>query len=675
MRKAALFSLPLLLLSSLMISGQEESKETFARRINEPVEVDGLLNEPAWKKAVEAKELIQSPLNTSVRILYDDNFIYFGFQCDDPQPDNIEARVKNRDEELREDDSVHILIDTLQDRENFYYFGTNSSGAQVDGQVFILEENVDFTWNGIWTSAAQRTHSGWSAEIAISLGSLNCKPGMERAFGLSLARIVPRMLERSFWTGPLDPAFNISQLGRLPRVSLLKEEKKIRFSPRLISTSEEGNSSMLEWGLDLRRAFGQRASGHLTLNPDFAFVEPDEEQINLTRFELYLPEKRSFFLEGSKAYDQKIRLFYSKRIPDIYGGVKFNGKSERFEFSGMSSLWETETDTGQYLANVSATRFKKNFMKSSFIGFLAANRLVNGKNIGAAGIDTSFRFSNAFEIGGQLATSYGNYDSDNTAFFICPSFSSETLHLHLAYIHLGNNFADNVNEVGFIPDDNRKELDCALENAFVVKNGSLEQVRYDARYNVYRGMEGNLRSWEVEQGLTFDLKNKFSLTARHIQEFKAADDVLFEEDFRNHQTKFGIGFNTKEWEYAAFSFSFGRNFGEPFTMVEIGKNLNVTPNLAVEFHLARIYFGYGRNERNDYIHIIRATYHFTQKVSLKIFHQTHPQVHKTNTEFLFTCQFLPPSGFIQLAYQMGRGAFGEKATQGNTLLLSANYMF
>lgn len=675
MRKAALFSLPLLLLSSLLISGQEEDKETLARRTHEPLKVDGLLNEPAWKKAAEAKELIQSPLNTSVKILYDDNFIYFGFQCDDPQPDNIEARVKDRDEDLREDDSVHILIDTFQDREIFYYFGTNSSGAQVDGRIFISEENIDFTWDAVWESEAQRTDFGWSAEIAIDLASLNYKPGMERTFGLSLARIVPRMLERSFWTGPLDPAFNISQLGRLPRVSLFRKEKKISVSPRLMSTSEEGNISLLEWGLDLGCAFGQRASGRLTLNPDFAFVEPDEEQINLTRFELYLPEKRSFFLEGSQAYDRKIRLFYSKRIPDIYGGVKFSGKSEGFEFSGISSLWKTETDTGQGLANVSAIRFKKNFIKSSFISFLAANKLINEKNFGTAGIDTSFRLTRAVEIAGQLAASYGNYNRDNTAFFICPSFNSETSHFHLAYIHLGKSFGDNVNKVGFIPDDDRRELDCAVENAFAVKNGSLDQIRYDFRYNVYWGMDRNLRSRQVEQGLTLDFKNKFSLTAHYAQEFKAQDNVLFEEDFRNHQTKLGIGFNTKEWEYAVFSFSFGRNFGESFTMVEIGKNLNVTPDLAVEFHLARIYFGYGRNERNDYIHVIRATYQFTPKLSLKIFHQTRSHIRKTNTEFLFTYQFLPPSGFVQLAFQTGRGPFGEKATEGNTLLLSANTMF
>jgi hypothetical protein len=675
MKKASLFSLFLLLLSSLLISGQEEIKEIHAQRTGETIEVDGSLDEPAWKKAVEEKELIQSPLNTSVRILYDDHFIYFGFQCDDPQPENIEARINNRDEDLREDDSVYILIDTLQDRENFYYFATNPSGAQADGRFIISEEDIDFTWDGTWISAAQKTDFGWSAEIAIDLASLNYKPGTERAFGISLARIVPRMLERSFWTGPLDPAFNISQLGRLPRVSLFKTEKKTSIIPRLISISETGNPSRLRVGLDLRSNFSRRASGYLTLNPDFAFVEPDEEQINLTRFELYLPEKRSYFLEGSQAYDQKIRLFYSKRIPDIYGGVKFEGKSERFEFSGMSSLWETETDTGQGLDNVSVLRFRQNYIKSSFIGILVANRLFDGKNIGAAGIDTSFRLTRAVEIAGQLATSYGNYNRDNTAFFICPSFNSETSHFHLAYVHLGKNFADNVNQVGFIPDDNRRELDCALENAFAVKNGSLDQIRYDSRYNVYWGMDRNLRSWQVEQGLTFDLKNKFSLSAHHVQEFKAQDNVLFEEDFRNHQTKLGIGFNTKEWEYAVFSFSFGRNFGESFTMVEIGKNLNVTPDLTVEFHLARIYFGYGRNKRNDYLHVIRATYQFTPKLSLKIFNQTHSHIRKTNTEFLFIYQFLPPSGFVQLACQMGRGPFGEKATEGNTLLLSANYMF
>jgi len=667
---------------TLVLFAQEEKKEIIALRINEPVVVDGYLNESAWKRAPEAGEFILfksernkfGAANTSTKILYDSEFLYIGFLCQDPEPDKIEARTNKKDEDLRDEDSVYILISTVYDLDHFYYFGTNLLGAQWDGKLAIDTDAMDSSWNGVWKSTAQKTDSGWSAEIAIDLASLGYKPKEEKNLNLSLSRIAPRMLEGSFWRGPLDPAFDIVQLGQLKSIDLVREEKKMRISPHLLASAEEGEKSWLEWGLDLRLNPSQLISGHLALNPDFATVEPDEERINLTRFELYLPEKRSFLLEGSEIYNQPIRLFYSKRIPDIYGGIKFNGRSGRLEFSGMSILSRRDQSSGEDPANFSVVYFKKKGMKSS-ISFLAANKFVNEKNSGAAGFDSSFSFSEALRVAAQFAASYGDNSQADYAFFLCPSYNSKTLHFHLSYSQLGKNFGDNLNKVGFLQDDNRREMDAGITKDFLISNSSIEQIQYELNYNIYWGTSGALRSWQVDQGLTLDLKSQYSLIVQHSQEFKAKDDLLFEKNFRNYITRFGFGLNTKQWQYATLFLSFGHNFGQSFSMLEIGKNLQFTQSLAVEAKLARIYFGSGRAARNQFVLMLKTNCYLTRDLLLKIFYQSNTLIDKSNIELLLSYRFLPPSGSIQLAYQMGRGRFGEKGTRGNTLLLNINYRF
>lgn len=679
----------LFILLPLHVFSQREEKKIFVLKTDNPIEVDGFLNEPIWKKAYEANELFQtqserkssSLISTKVKILYDDNFIYFGFSCYDSKPEEIAALLKVRDDDLRDDDSVYILIETSQDTDIYYYFGTNLIGTQFDGIITIDGRTANPDWNGIWKSAGQKTDFGWSAEAAIDLRSLKYESGKDKSLGLSLSRIVPRMLESSFWTGPLDPAFKVAQLGRIKRINLAKAESKIKITPHIINTSEEGTKSEYGGGLDVRYDFSQMVSSHLAIYPDFATVEADQELINLTPFDLYVPEKRDFFLEGSDIYNQKIRLFYSKRIPDIYGGLKLNGRAGGFELSGMSAQAMEDEYTGEGEANFSVFRLKQNVTKSSSIGFLAANRLIDGKNIGTAGIDTLFQFADTFNVMGQFAVSYGDYKKENIAFFLRPSFDSETFHIHAGYTHLGERFGDNVNRVGFIKDDNRREVDTGIGIAFVKDKGDIEEFRFDSNYNVYFGMDGALRGWRVDGGLTCDFKNKFTFFAQRAQEYYAQDveiPLISGEDYRNHETKLGIAFNRKEWELAILSFTFGQSFGHSFSLLGISKNLQVSRNLAVEYELGRAYFGYGRFYRNQFVHALRATNYITENLMLKLFYQanTRPDNHKVTFEVLFSYRFLPPSGFLQVAYRIGDPRFGmNDESKENTMYLKMGYSF
>jgi len=440
--------------------------------------------------------------------------------------------------------------------------------------------------------------------------------------------------------------------------------------PHVISKVEEEEPFEIEGGLDARYAFSQLVSGNLTINPDFATVEADQETINLTRFELSLAEKRNFFLEEADIYSQRIRLFYSRRISDIYGGLKVYGKSGDYEFAGISAQTKKIETAGEDSANFTVFRLKKDVMKSSNIGFLLANKMIGGKSKGTAGIDTALYFTDTFSFTGQLAISYGDENRNNWAFFLRPSYDSATFHIHLRYTHLGTNFGDNANQVGFIRDDNRRELDSAIEKTFWLRKWGLERIEYSSNYNIYWGLDGTLRSWQIDEGIEFDLKNKFCLELDHTQEYK-----LYEKDFHNRQTELTLGYNTREWQSAEVVYSFGRNFDLDFQLIEGRVNYKLTRDFSLQYGLTRLIFDPDPESENTWIHVIRATNYFTNDLFIKVFYQINSAIDKRNIQVLFVYRFQPPFGLIQLAYQKGTARFGEKGTQGHTLFLKIAYMF
>lgn len=663
---------------SSFLFGQWKSKEVAGIKTDSPVKVDGFLGETIWKKAPEATDFIQlqpekgdpASERTVVKVLFDDEHVYFGFWCYDSEPEKIVGRMTKRDTDIRSDDSVYVLLDTFHDRRTCYYVCTNLLGTQWDGRITENGRTFDSTWDGIWKSAAQRTDFGWTAEFAVELRSIKYEPGEDKTWGLSLGRGIPRKLEFSFWTGPLESAYKVSLFGELKGLDLKKAEKKLQIIPHIIAKAEQGKETTAEVGVDARYAFSQTVSGNLTVNPDFATVEADQEEINLTRFETYLSEKRNFFLEGSEIYSQRIQLFYSRRISDIYGGAKVYGKVKGYEFQGLTAQTKEDEEGGEDSTNFTVFRLKKDVMKSSNIGLIAANKLVNGRNWGTTGIDTALYFSDTFSFTGQFALSYGDKNTDNVAFFLRPSYDTSTFHIHLRYTQLGRNFADNANEVGFIRDDNRRELDSAVEKTFFPKKWGLERIEYGSNYNIYWGLDGTLRSWKIDQEMDFDLKNKFSVTLEHHEEFK-----LYEKEFRNRQSEIDIGYNTREWQHASVAYIFGQNFDRDFQMLEGNVNFKLTQDLSMSYGLERVLFDPDPEGDSTWIHVIRATNYFTNDLFIKLFYQLNTVIDKSNIQILFVYRFQPPFGSIQVAYQKGTGEFGEKGMQGHTLFLKFAYMF
>jgi hypothetical protein len=656
----------------------ENVKQAAARKINQAVVVDGRLDETVWAEAPELGGFVQfeprrgepASRETFVRILYDERRIYFGFVCRDSEPEKIAARLSKRDSDLGEDDSVSVYLDTFLDRRNCYFFVTNLRGAQSDGRITDNGLNTDLTWDGTWQSAAAWTEDGWTAEAAVELSCLKFKPGRDVAWGLNLGRAIPRGLERSYWSGVMESPAKAAQFGVLAGLDIEPAADRLQLVPHAVAKAEEGRRSELDLGLDARYALSQAVSGDLTLNPDFATVETDQEQVNLTRFELSLPEKRNFFLEGSEIYRQRITLFYSRRIGDIHGGLKLYGKAGGFEFSGLGALTRESGAPGGEAALFSVFRLKKDIMKSSTVGFLLADRSAGGAHRGTAGLDVSLDFSRTFKFTGQLAASYGERDEENIAFFLRPAYDSATAHFHVRYTQLGRYFGDNANAVGFVRDDNRRELDSALSKTFWIRKRGVDRLEYDSNYNIYWGFDGELRSWQVDQGLTLDLSNKLSLEAEHTEEYK-----LFEKGFRNRETGLTAGYNTREWQSAALDFKFGRNFDSDFRLVEGRLAAKLTEDLSLEYSFARLVLNPDPERETTWIHVVRATHNFTKDLFLKAFFQVNSSIDKRTAQVLFVYRFLPPFGLVQLAYQQGAARFGERGNQGHSLFLKVAWVF
>jgi hypothetical protein len=299
-----------------------------------------------------------------------------------------------------------------------------------------------------------------------------------------------------------------------------------------------------------------------------------------------------------------------------------------------------------------------------------ANKLAGGKNKGTAGLDTALYFSDTLRFTGQLAFSYGDYNHDNIALFLRPSYDSTNSHFHVRYSHYGERFADNANEVGFVRDDNRHEFDSALEQTFWTKKWGLERIQYESNYNIYWGIDGTLRSWRIDEELSFDWKNKFSFSAEHHQEFK-----LFEKKFRNNQTEFQLGYNTREAQSASLAYIFGHNFDQDFQLLEGSLNYNITKTFSFQYSLEYLSLNPDPEKESTWIHVIRASNYFTNDLFLKVFFQTNSAIDKRNIQVLFVYRFQPPFGSLQLAYQKGTARFGEKGSQGHTLFIKFAYVF
>ncbi len=643
-----------------------------------PPAIDGSVGEEEWAGAARATDFIQyepqrgdpSRVRSEALVLYDDRNLYVAFRAYDTEA--VTARLTQRDADLFADDAVVVLLDSTHDRQSAFYFMTNALGTQSDGRIGDDGRIRDATWDAPWDSAAQRAAEGWTAEMRIPFSSIKYTAGQGITWGLNLGRSRRRDLEVSFWAGPLENRDRVSEAGTLVGLNVAPPVDRLQVVPFGLSHFEEGMQSNWEAGGDVRYALTSQLAIYATVNPDFAIIEADQETINLTRFEISLPEKRQFFLEGNELFQQRIRTFYSRRISDIIAGGKVLGKQGPWTMNFLTAQSEPFTeadDQSPTRANYSVARIQRDLGRS-YVAFMAANRRFQGLDRGSVSVDTNLFFSDKWGITGQLIQSHGAYDKGTWAYFLRPAYDSPTGHFHVRYSHLGDRFADNANAIGFVRDDDRRELDSAVEKTLWFKSGSIERLNYDSNYNIFWSQTGLVRGWEIRQSLGTELRNRFSTGVSYIEDFQR-----FEKDFRNRNIGLTLGYNTREYQSAQVGFNLGRNFDSDFRLWTATARYKVSDQFSAEYELQRLTLDPDPEDESTWIHVVRASQFFTKDLFLRLFFQTNTAIDRTNVQLVFVYRYRPPFGTLQIAYQRGTAEFGQRSQQGNTLFFKLTAVF
>ncbi len=282
-----------------------------ARRSTGPIHLDGHLDEPDWAAATPIGPLTQSePVSgrpsserTDVKVLFDGDALYVGVFCEEVHPGALISTQLQRDANLNVDDRLTIVLDPFFDHRNGFFFEVNPSGARSNRQISNNAQILTKEWDGIWNAVVSRSDDGWTAEIAIPFKTLRFKPD-QTLWGFNVERQIKHLFEIDRWAAPRATSWigNLSDAGQLRGLEGVHQGLGLDVRP-YVSGGRDTGSGEFTGGVDVFKNLTPDLNASVTVNTDFAETEADIRQVNLTRFPLFYPEKRTFFLEGAGVFD------------------------------------------------------------------------------------------------------------------------------------------------------------------------------------------------------------------------------------------------------------------------------------------------------------------------------------------------------------------------------------
>ncbi len=463
-----------------------------------------------------------SPYRTLARVLLTESALYVAFECVDPNPSRITIHTMKRDAEQEGDDSVSVVLDTYGDHRTGYLFQVNAAGARLDGLI-SGPEHPSLDWDGIWDARIVHTPQGWSAELEIPTRTLSFTKG-QTSWGINLERNIARdhTVLRAF-SPTLDSYLpDLSRAGRIEGVEVLKQGKGFDISPYFAGRSvKDFTAPSHTWkgqpGVDVTWRIAPQLAAVFTFNTDFAETEVDARQLNLTRFPLFFPERRSFFLEGSNQFEFGLGLeeafipFFSRRIGlydgqliPIDAGVKLNGRAGRWNI-GLLSV-KTRDIPGVPGTNLFAGRISHDLTRELRIGTIITNGSPDGvtKNT-LAGVDALWRTSRFMGDKNLLVGAWGVLTRGGTetgrrsGWGYKVDYPNDRLDCYVQTFEFG----DDLNpELGFLPRSGTRQYEggCSF-GPRPARGSSLDWIRKYQLRNYYTRVD-NLRgfneSWSFE---------------------------------------------------------------------------------------------------------------------------------------------------------------------------------
>ena len=694
--------------------------------------IDGdVLNDLAWNDVPAVTTFIQKTPdegdsvseNTVVKVMYSDKIFYVSVVCYDLKPNEIVISDTRRDSPLNNSDSFSFIIDTFQDYQTGYLFGTNPAGIEYDAQItgggeggsmmrrFSMGTGGGFNvnWDAVWEVKSQRGDFGWSAEFAIPFKTLRYEKDKDQSWGINFERVIARKKEEAHWS----PISRQHTMNRLVSAGILTNmnvplSRNIKIMPYVLGQNNENKeevtskSSDGNFGLDAKLSVGSSMSMDLTYNTDFAQVEADEQQINLDRFSLFFPEKRAFFLEnaglfsvgsGGGFFGPDIEMFFSRRIgvgPEgvpvpIIGGGRLTGT-----FSGMKvGVLSMRTDAVKDITEAnqySVLRLKKELPNRTHFGGMYT-ALEHGGTDGY--LNQSYAVDAQLGIGelSKIVAFAGFTDTpelkkDNAyAYRLEVSRDSKQITTTASYTEVGKDFNP---EMGYLKRENYRKWSGRIFTRFRPENNlGLLEIRPHVNYDGYWKLDGFQQSgrwhidnhWEFRSGL--EIHTGTNLVKEGVLEaFEISDSVFVPAGTYNDQ-EIQIMIMTNSAKPISFNSMnrIGGFFG--------GDRINVTPTIRFRYK-DRITSEFSSNFNkvklpggNFTTNLLRArlTFAFTPKMYIQSLFQYNNQSDQWSMNWRFIWQQSAATG-LYLVYNQTQDYDGipiESSTK--SFVVKYSYLF
>ncbi|HIE91828.1 MAG TPA: hypothetical protein EYQ83_02750 [Acidobacteria bacterium] len=562
-----------------------------AVRLDTPLGIDGVLDEGVYATVTPIEGFIQqlpdegepTTERTEAWVFFDTQNIYISARLWDRAPESewVANEMQRDSFQLINNETFNVSLDTFYDRRNGYAFQVNPIGGIFDFQL-TDEGNPNSDWNPIWDVRTGRFEGGWTAEMQIPFKSLRYRPGLAQIWGIQLGRRIYHKNESTYLTPvPISGGpglFRISAAGTLTGIEVPEGNRTFEIKPYAIGSSATDlnadpavrNDGDGDFGFDVKYGLTQNLTADFTYNTDFAQVEVDEQQVNLTRFSLFFPEKREFFLEGRGTFDfgrgaqfggggapggggrpgsggfgggSAPTIFFSRRIGlesgntvPILGGGRLTGKVGDFSVGALNIqtddvLGDAISDSGVRGTNFTVLRVKRDILRRSSIGGIFTNRSVSvegDESNQAFGVDGTFAFYDNVNFNGYYARTEtssqdGAFDRNNDSYQTAFTYNGDLYALGVDHLLVGENFNP---EVGFLRrTDFRRTF---IQSQYSPRPASLDLVRqfkFGGSVDYIETVSGQVES-RIARG---SFETEFENSDRFVADVQKSYEFLFDE--------------------------------------------------------------------------------------------------------------------------------------------------
>jgi hypothetical protein len=498
-------------------------------RLAGAIRLDAVLDEPEWSGAPAIEELVmveprqgeRAAGRTIVRVLAGPRTLVFGIRCENPVASQIVSFTKERDGDFESEDHVVLVLDPFQDGRSGYVFAVNPGGARFDALVDPGGESVDRNWDGEWEAATARDAGGWTAEVRIPIQSLSFNRELS-AWGFNVQRRIQRLQETDRWASARQDysVFQTSRAGLLTGLPPFDLGLGLGVRPSLVGGFQNPAPGAPTDGtfapsLDVTQRLGTNVLASLTVNTDFAETEVDTRQTNLTRFPLFFPEKRTFFLDAADIFafgagigEEALVPFFSRRIGlvedvevPILAGLKATGRMGRTSFGGLAVRTRAENGVAP-ATTLGVVRVRQNVLAESRVGVLATTGDALGRpGRWEAGVDFIYQTSRLrggknFSVGvWGLATDRGGLPAgERTAFGFKVDYPNDLWDCYLIYRRIGDAFDP---ALGFVPRRGINTYQAGCTYAPRPKDSFIRQMFHEFYPTLTTGLDGRWESYRV----------------------------------------------------------------------------------------------------------------------------------------------------------------------------------